>query len=125
MPSRYASSTAAPGAEAERPFHCPVCHRSRLADDRIAAEEVEQDLVSLVSANTPGWEPRLGLCRDCSRRFSNALEALRRHSVSAEAMAILPTPLRIGAPDEYRGRGVTIAFLDSGFFAHPDLVEPT
>ena len=35
-----------------------------------------------------------------------------------------PRPLRIGAPDEYRGRGVTIAFLDSGFYAHPDLVEP-
>jgi serine protease AprX len=39
-------------------------------------------------------------------------------------MPILPTPLRIGAPDEYRGRGVTIAFLDSGFFRPPDLVEP-
>jgi serine protease AprX len=85
---------------------------------------MEPDLVSLVSANTPGWEPRLGLCRDCVRRFTTALESLRRHAVSADAMPILPTPLRIGALDEFRGRGVTIAFLDSGFFAHPDLVEP-
>jgi serine protease AprX len=37
---------------------------------------------------------------------------------------ILPTPLRLGADDRFRGRGVTIAFLDSGFYAHPDLVEP-
>src|SRR5438477_2584354 len=124
MPSRYASSTAAPAAEAERPFHCPVCHRSRPADDRIAAEEVEQDLVLLVTANTPGWEPRLGLCRDCGRRFGTALAALRRHAMAADAMPILPTPLRIGAPEEFRGRGVTIAFLDAGFYAHPDLVEP-
>ena len=37
---------------------------------------------------------------------------------------ILPTSVRLRASDPYRGRGVTIAFLDSGFFAHPDLVEP-
>src|SRR5713101_10129998 len=126
MRSRYASTPAAsPDAVAEPPFHCPVCHRSIAAEARVSGGAVPPDLASLVTANTPGWEPRLGLCRDCARRFSNALEALRRHSVSADAMPILPTPLRIGAPDEYRGRGVTIAFLDSGFFAHPDLVEPT
>jgi serine protease AprX len=85
---------------------------------------VPPELASLVTANTPGWEARLGLCRDCARRFGFALDALRRHAVSVDSMPILPTPLRIGAPDALRGRGVTIAFLDSGFYAHPDLVEP-
>ena len=37
---------------------------------------------------------------------------------------ILPTALRLGASPRFRGRGVTIAFLDAGFYAHPDLVEP-
>jgi len=37
---------------------------------------------------------------------------------------ILPTPVRLGAPEGRTGRGVTIAFLDSGFHAHPDLVRP-
>ena len=37
---------------------------------------------------------------------------------------ILPTPVRLGAPEDRTGRGVTIAFLDSGFYAHPDLVKP-
>ncbi len=37
---------------------------------------------------------------------------------------ILPTPVRLEAPTERTGRGVTIAFLDSGFYAHPDLVTP-
>src|SRR5438552_563754 len=125
MPPRYASSPVAPvDAAVERPFHCPVCHRSTAAEERVAATAVAADLVSLVTANTPGWDPRLGLCRDCARRFGSALEALRRHGVAADAMPILPTPLRIGASDELRGRGVTIAFLDSGFYAHPDLVEP-
>ena len=125
MPSRYASSPSAPAdAAAGRPFHCPTCHRSTPAGERVDAGEVDRDLVALVSANTPGWEPRLGLCRDCARKFGSALAALRRHAISAEAMPILPTPLRIGAPDEFRGQGVTIAFLDSGFYAHPDIVEP-
>ncbi|HBB98458.1 MAG TPA: serine protease [Blastocatellia bacterium] len=29
------------------------------------------------------------------------------------------------ADERFTGRGVTIAFLDSGFYAHPDLTEPT
>ena len=37
---------------------------------------------------------------------------------------ILPTPVRLGAPRDLTGRGVTIAFLDAGFYAHPDLTRP-
>ena len=36
----------------------------------------------------------------------------------------LPTPLRLDADERFRGRNVTIAFLDSGFYAHRDLTEP-
>ena len=42
----------------------------------------------------------------------------------SDSEPILPTPVRLGAPPGRAGRGVTIAFLDSGFYAHPDLVEP-
>jgi len=38
--------------------------------------------------------------------------------------AILPTPVRLRAPEALAGRGVTMAFLDAGFFAHPDLTRP-
>lgn len=31
---------------------------------------------------------------------------------------------RLNANARYTGRGVTIAYLDSGFFAHPDLIRP-
>jgi len=36
----------------------------------------------------------------------------------------LPVPVRMDADESYTGRGVTIAFLDSGFYAHKDLTEP-
>jgi len=36
----------------------------------------------------------------------------------------LPVPVRMDADERYTGRGVTIAFLDSGFYAHKDLTQP-
>jgi serine protease AprX len=36
----------------------------------------------------------------------------------------LPVPVRMDADKRFTGRGVTIAFLDSGFYAHKDLTEP-
>ncbi|MDZ4767908.1 MAG: S8 family serine peptidase [Chloroflexota bacterium] len=35
---------------------------------------------------------------------------------------LLPTPERMGAPHAYSGRGVVMAFVDSGFYMHTDLV---
>jgi serine protease AprX len=88
----------------------------------VSGRDLEAEVATLVGANTPGWTVDDGLCRECARRFATALDELRRHG--APPGAILPTPLRLGALDAYRGRGITIAFLDSGFYAHPDLVEP-
>jgi len=36
----------------------------------------------------------------------------------------LPVAERLGADDRYTGRGIQAAFLDSGFYAHPDLTTP-
>ncbi|HKG45118.1 MAG TPA: S8 family serine peptidase [Pyrinomonadaceae bacterium] len=36
----------------------------------------------------------------------------------------LPVPVRMDADERFTGRGITIAFLDSGFYAHKDLIEP-
>ncbi len=38
--------------------------------------------------------------------------------------AVIPTAIRLNADPQYTGSGVTIAFLDSGFYPHPDLTEP-
>jgi serine protease AprX len=46
------------------------------------------------------------------------------HSHSQNRFAVLPTAARLQSDSERTGRGVTIAFLDSGFYPHPDLTEP-
>src|SRR5258708_18917659 len=46
------------------------------------------------------------------------------HSHGVNRFAVIPTADRLNTDPRFTGRGVTIAFLDSGFHRHPDLVEP-
>src|ERR1044071_6741443 len=45
------------------------------------------------------------------------------HQHTPNRFGVIPTAARLNASPEYTGRGVTIAFLDSGFYPHPDLVS--
>lgn len=45
-------------------------------------------------------------------------------AIDPRSHAPLPIAERIGADERFTGRGVVAAFLDSGFFAHPDLTVP-
>jgi serine protease AprX len=47
------------------------------------------------------------------------------HGHAPNRFAVVSTPERLGDDGSLKGRGVTIAFLDSGFHPHPDLVQPT
>ncbi len=51
-------------------------------------------------------------------------EALNNTELEVTSDEALPVPLRMDADERFTGRGVTIAFLDSGFYAHKDLTEP-
>jgi serine protease AprX len=46
------------------------------------------------------------------------------HPHAPNKFAVLSTSARVASPHDLAGRGVTIAFLDSGFTAHPDLTTP-
>jgi len=47
------------------------------------------------------------------------------HPHTVNRFAVIPTADRLRTDPRFTGRGVTIAFLDSGFQQHPDLVEPS
>jgi len=105
---------------------CPFCGRD--FDDAGArrADPLESELLLLVLVNNPWWRPEVGVCEACATVFREAMdEARARHPGFARGgVPILPTPIRLGASEDFTGRGVTLAFLDSGFYAHPDLVRP-
>src|SRR5678815_4288094 len=49
---------------------------------------------------------------------------VHHHSHNLNRFAVIPTADRLNVHRRFSGRGVTMAFLDSGFHQHPDLVEP-
>jgi len=53
-----------------------------------------------------------------------AADREHEHSHSQNRFAVVPTVLRLGVDPDRAARGVTIAFLDSGFYPHPDLTQP-
>jgi serine protease AprX len=103
---------------------CPLCGRAgnRPFPDGDAGES----LIALIRSNEPGWQAAQGMCASCLDLFRGARDRLVADpNIFADGgYRILPTPLRVGADERFTGRGVTIAFLDSGFYPHPDLTEP-
>lgn len=105
---------------------CPVCRRAASEKDLVPAQAIDEVVTSLLAVNARGWQPGLPVCKRCLARVSRVRRRLisRFPQFAEQKLKVLPTPMRLGAPDELRGRGVTIAFLDSGFYSHPDLTEP-
>ncbi|MFN0112404.1 MAG: S8 family serine peptidase [Blastocatellia bacterium] len=101
---------------------CPLCSRS----GRQSFHDADEALLSLIQSNQPGWQPEHGICQPCLDLFRGARQRMAANPKIFHdgEYHILPTPLRVGANERFTGRGVTMAFLDSGFYPHPDLVEP-
>lgn len=115
---------------------CPLCGQP--LDPVIARfqRDLEARVLHRLEAVHPKWKPGEGICPDCVFEAVRQMRAERTESAIQGALPLpfplngrgdahlLPTPLRVNAHPNYTGRGVTIAFLDSGFYPHPDLVRP-
>jgi serine protease AprX len=120
-----------PTATNEAPHHeethhkiCPVC--GRLTHERLVPfHELHESLKPIVEANAPVMEQLAHVCPHCIELFARAKNQLDSHATIFEQTSyVLPTPWRMEADERFTGRGVTIAFLDSGFYAHEDLTQP-
>ncbi len=104
---------------------CPVCFRET-PDEFVPMLVLAEDLQKLILANAPDtWEFQ-AVCARCVRLFERAKEhIIKDAAMQKDGSHVLSTPLRLDADDRYTGKGVTIAFLDSGFFPHQDLTTPS
>jgi serine protease AprX len=103
---------------------CSVCGRGR--QDSVSITSLDEELQSIIAANSPSGRVVSDVCPRCVELFRRAQVQLHTDAVVFEQGGrVLPTYLRMGADPRFTGRGVTIAFLDSGFYAHPDLTTPT
>jgi serine protease AprX len=101
---------------------CPVCGREA-PNGLVSFDKLSDSLKVIVAANAPPGITEV--CPRCVELFERARVQLEEDSVVFEQGGhVLSTPLRMDTDERFTGRGITIAFLDSGFYAHPDLTEP-
>ena len=103
---------------------CPVCSRET-PDEFVPLIVLDEDLQKLVTANAPDTREFAAICSRCLHLFERAQNEIERDAaVQKDGSHVLSTPLRLDADDRFSGKGVTIAFLDSGFYPHVDLTTP-
>ncbi|MCS6885537.1 MAG: S8 family serine peptidase [Acidobacteriota bacterium] len=105
---------------------CSICFHEAPVYHSKTGYELSDHVLELVRENIPRWNSRSSICNQCENRLVTAHAELDQYLVrqGLEGQRILPTPVRLGASPRFTGRGVTIAFLDSGFYWHPDLTRP-
>jgi serine protease AprX len=103
---------------------CPVCGRES-PDGRVPMAMLEDDLQTIIGANAPADAIVAEVCPRCVELFERAkLQIQSDAAIFEQGGHVLSTPLRLDADDRFTGRGVTMAFLDSGFYPHVDLTTP-
>jgi serine protease AprX len=117
------------------PLICSFCGCS--LDHTIAHmnRALEAHIARAMQALHPGWVPDATACPQCIQVAVRAIARPGQASpngqpgcsfpaYSGAEPRLLATPQRVRASPRYAGRGVTIAFLDSGFYPHADLTVP-
>jgi serine protease AprX len=103
---------------------CPVCSRDA-RDEFVPAIDLSEDVRHLIEANASDTRDFEVICRRCVELFERAKEQiLSDAAMNKDGSFVLSTPLRLDADERFTGKGVTIAFLDSGFYPHADLTTP-
>ena len=103
---------------------CPVCSRET-RDEYVPLLAMPEDLQKLIQANAPDTREFKAVCARCVRLFERAKDQIVKDAaMQKDGSHVLSTPLRLDADERFTGRGVTIAFLDSGFYPHVDLTTP-
>ena len=115
---------------------CPFCRRPFDPALLVIQPKLEDQIARILSETNIGWKPGNVACLECIHEaVEKAIEARSQTSLqeeqltpfpvySRDEMQLLLTPIRVHANPNFAGRGVTIAFIDSGFYPHPDLVRP-
>ena len=117
---------------------CPLCttpYDPKILDKAAEANALAPAVVNLIRSLHPDWQPSHGLCPDCAARFAQHLADQRSHDslqndtqppgtfpyYHRDEATVLSQSQRLAHHWQFTGAGVTIAFLDSGFYPHPDL----
>jgi len=113
---------------------CPLCgdqvdkllYRYHIDNEKVVLQKIRE--------HNPSWTEHDGACSRCVDYYHTEVVMQQRilpevgpyfPVKSADDFIILPTPLRLDADARFTGKDVTICFIDSGFYLHPDLIAHT
>ena len=110
---------------------CPICQDN--VDKLVYRFHYDSELavIEKIKKEFPDWAKQDGLCSRCLDFFHSEivmeqrlLPAIGPHFPikTADDFVVIPTGLRINADPRFTGKGVTVCFIDSGFYPHPDLI---
>lgn len=110
---------------------CPICGLRHPHLIHNFNPSYEADIISTVKKDFPDWRTEQGICSRCFDRFEAVTyHPYRAPKISVEAFKqkhfdfyILPIATRLNADETYTGKRVTICFIDSGFYPHPDIKD--
>ena len=115
---------------------CPVCAKPISPELRWLTTEIAAPARRILQRDHPEWEAGLGACPECVYQAAQtALRRRRQASIqderrlpypiyAADDARLIPAHRHVEASPHYSGQGVALAFLDSGFYPHPDLTQP-
>jgi serine protease AprX len=113
-------------------IQCPLCNE---AVEKLLYRfhiDSERQVIERIKHEYPQWAENDGACSRCADYYHTQIIMGQRMLPevgphfpvkSADDFIILPTPLRLDADARFTGKGVTICFIDSGFYPHDDLVK--
>jgi serine protease AprX len=113
-------------------IQCPLCNEKVEKLLYRFHVDSEQQVLDRIKHEYPQWAENDGICSRCVDYYHTQIiieqrmlpEAGPHFPVkSADDFIILPTPLRLDADARFTGKGITICFIDSGFYPHDDLVK--
>ena len=116
---------------------CTTCSTTTLPSLLKPLQDYNRQQLTLIYFHllqeTPELTPDALVCTDCIEKGERAMQRKQIVRLRGEPHfvdlglgpePILSTPSRMNASTRYTGKGVTIAFVDSGFAPHPDLILP-
>ena len=111
---------------------CPLCNDKV---DRLLYRfhlDNERQVIERIKNGHPLWTENDGACSRCVDYYQTEIVIQQRMLPeigpyfpvkSADDFIILPSGLRLDTDPRYTGKGITICFIDSGFYLHPDIVS--
>ena len=112
-----------PSVSDQAQLSCALC--ARQTPEIIQLVDLDGRLATIaLNAIAPGQLP-VGVCARCVDILKRAVRLIETYPEAfSETRFALPTWVRMDADERFTGKGVTMAFLDSGFYAHDDLTKP-